>query len=1090
MADRVHADTNAQGNAALGNRSPSSMPSVAWLSRMGEFRDWLADGTCQTLCFLEDVDEYRLSVTHRLGSLIQEGLFLASFDMAFVDLCTIGDVSHLDFSHYITAGLDPLIYLAMRSLLYQIIYLDPRSLDRLQSFLTLGEVPLREGLGQLFHTDERMRFSPKIPDPMAFMLDALISTIGVPYGKVFLIINNIHIGWTQFREHILEDLQDRFNSKRKVRVFICGGSSSPHPVQVPPGMLLVDFEKEAERKEKFHIRGLRTLNSASDCIQSLHFQEWKDRRSLVSLPYENTGEWLWEHLSFVRWSQSKPVLWIQGKPGSGKSTIARMITKRLGEQGTTTFCLSKSKDADERGNALIADFFYSARMGEKGTRHVYMLRSILYQLLSQNTSLYEHFKPTFRELLERHQELAEVRWQVSDLMKVLENIAEDDSVGRAPLMCVLDGFDESEGFSDTASSAEHLVMGRIELLNWLTNLSRNHSHFSWFKILVVSRPSTDIQRILRREETIIVDHHNGSAIAVLVNAGIQQIKTTVSDWARIDSESMDDGEATSRVWEDVPEGIDSSLPPVRERLLKRADGCILWVILVLQELLRLYQSHRLTIAELEETIDSLPQGLEELYIELVQRLQRRIGVSGLQQARKMLIWACFSQRPLTLDEFRDALAMTDRPFDLSDSLPSNYLHRHRIVLPQKHNWAPMERFITDTCGCLLEVVQPISAKRSVGLGHVQLTHQTVKEFLVRRDDRLNALDINPGTARCAMFNTLANYLLSSIPGPSWASKDVENWQISDYKRLAKHFQDRPLLLYVFELLQQYHSSGLTCSFMSSYERTLQSRQQEYSWHLMQFLRTKVYVEDQTSYRPPIPGSFDYHIAYSSSSHEQGRRFVHRLFSAACEQGLLKAVTLLTGIPGLVAPEDIKRVFFECLPEGRLEMAKALLPTLGPLSSDRDYWYGNSEIDLLIEEIHSAARCNSAGKIGLLFDLYQASRPATERDCTLLHDAISYRAKEAVLLLVQVGADLSGRDGFGQTPLIVATRQGLKDMVQLLLTQGADPTASDYTGQSAYSIAENLQNEACKELLSQSLEKFDTEPLFDSFIYRAMRYPES
>lgn len=43
---------------------------------------------------------------------------------------------------------------------------------------------------------------------------------------------------------------------------------------------------------------------------------------------------------------------------------------------------------------MVADFFYSSRIGKTATRHSYMLRSLLYQMLVQDGTLYSHFRAT------------------------------------------------------------------------------------------------------------------------------------------------------------------------------------------------------------------------------------------------------------------------------------------------------------------------------------------------------------------------------------------------------------------------------------------------------------------------------------------------------------------------------------------------------------------------------------------------------------------------------------------------------------------------------------------------------------------------
>ncbi|KAA8892764.1 hypothetical protein FN846DRAFT_754518, partial [Sphaerosporella brunnea] len=46
------------------------------------------------------------------------------------------------------------------------------------------------------------------------------------------------------------------------------------------------------------------------------------------------------------------------------------------------------------------------------------------------------------------------------------------------------------------------------------------------------------------------------------------------------------------------------------------------------------------------------------------------------------------------------------------------------------------------------------------------------------------------------------------------------------------------------------------------------------------------------------------------------------------------------------------------------------------------------------------------------------------------------------LLIDGGADVSGTDKYGRTPLYVAAKNGRKVVVQLLIDRGADISAAD------------------------------------------------
>ncbi|KAE9389600.1 hypothetical protein BT96DRAFT_926465 [Gymnopus androsaceus JB14] len=64
-----------------------------------------------------------------------------------------------------------------------------------------------------------------------------------------------------------------------------------------------------DEKEK-----IRKWLDAPDC--ATNFQVADDKRA------EGTGEWILNHLEYVKWKQNSGKLWIQGKAGSGKTILS------------------------------------------------------------------------------------------------------------------------------------------------------------------------------------------------------------------------------------------------------------------------------------------------------------------------------------------------------------------------------------------------------------------------------------------------------------------------------------------------------------------------------------------------------------------------------------------------------------------------------------------------------------------------------------------------------------------------------------------------------------------------------------------------
>lgn len=82
----------------------------------------------------------------------------------------------------------------------------------------------------------------------------------------------------------------------------------------------------------------------------------------------------------------------------------------------------------------------------------------------------------------------------------------------------------------------------------------------------------------------------------------------------------------------------------------KADGSFLWASFILQEL-----SSTSSVAQMEQTIAKLPDGLESLYSQIFQKLSRR-SADSLCLSQAVFLWVCSSRRQLSWKELRCAIA--------------------------------------------------------------------------------------------------------------------------------------------------------------------------------------------------------------------------------------------------------------------------------------------------------------------------------------------------------------------------------------------------------------------------------------------------
>ncbi|KAF8250955.1 hypothetical protein K440DRAFT_596776 [Wilcoxina mikolae CBS 423.85] len=239
---------------------------------------------------------------------------------------------------------------------------------------------------------------------------------------------------------------------------------------------------------------------------------------------EGTCSWFWNHSEYQKWfaSPSSGLLFISGKPGCGKSVLAKKLIDHL----------------QRESDASVASFFYARREGGCHTSHRSMLQSLLYDVLNQNESLFPLFQRDYRDYKALLPERCE--WPSSSLEKMLLSLRDSWKAGR--FFIVIDGFDESDS------------QGRRDITRLLSELCSKKS----VKIFVTSRPVVEISNYSKGPYQVIrMQDENKSDIRDFVNSSTSQIG--------------------------FPE---STLQQVREYIIEHSQGVFLWVCLVVDNLCR------------------------------------------------------------------------------------------------------------------------------------------------------------------------------------------------------------------------------------------------------------------------------------------------------------------------------------------------------------------------------------------------------------------------------------------------------------------------------------------------------------------------
>ncbi|KAK1236982.1 hypothetical protein MKX08_007930 [Trichoderma sp. CBMAI-0020] len=289
------------------------------------------------------------------------------------------------------------------------------------------------------------------------------------------------------------------------------------------------------------------------CLRSLSFEYMDTRKEDISLAHPETCDWFFETSQFQQWHRRdnlqnhNGVLWIKGHPGAGKSTLMKHTLRHL--------------EKNCSGTHTIAAHFFNARGDYSEQTPLSMLRSLLYQLLEKEPSIYEQFVPSFREKVQKFK--TKWKWRESDLKNFL--LSEIQHYQSKPLIVLVDALDECE--------KPHVreVVGLLEILS----LEATRAGVS-LNICLSSRHYPHIS--MRKHLQLVVEEtseHNEDIVL----------------YTR-DNLVIEDKE-------------------IEEELLEKASGVFMWAVLVIKLLNKAYDEGR--IEAMQDTLHNVPRDLEQVF---------------------------------------------------------------------------------------------------------------------------------------------------------------------------------------------------------------------------------------------------------------------------------------------------------------------------------------------------------------------------------------------------------------------------------------------------------------------------------------------
>lgn len=337
-----------------------------------------------------------------------------------------------------------------------------------------------------------------------------------------------------------------------------------------------------------------TSSDYSQFIESLAFSGSASRKSLITQAFPGTCDWILSEQNFRLWeSATTEILWIQGKPGSGKSTIIKYLYNHFEKKNLPLPEVS----------AVNVSTFFNTRGSPMEKSMDGFLRSTITQILEQLPGLFRHITDKYIS--------AEKTFSVPELKDLLFTLYERWT-HKAGLILLIDALDELE---DPVRDLVALLEGMIKIAD---------ERYQCLRICVPGRPVHRVAPWLRQYLCVVLENHTSRDIEYYVQAKTLRIIT----------------DRDARSYRDFQQDV-----------IDKAKGVFLWVVLVIEELLDGWESSD-PIRRLQKKLASLPAGVEELF----GRMLQKIAPDNITEATKMFQCVLGAVEPLNLAEFRCALA--------------------------------------------------------------------------------------------------------------------------------------------------------------------------------------------------------------------------------------------------------------------------------------------------------------------------------------------------------------------------------------------------------------------------------------------------
>jgi ankyrin repeat domain-containing protein 50 len=686
-------------------------------------------------------------------------------------------------------------------------------------------------------------------------------------------------------------------------------------------------------------------------------------------------------------NRERGLLWVKGKPGTGKSTLMAFIYRPF-------------QEVPIYERHVYLGFFFHGRGTMLQKTPIGMFRSLVHQLFARVRSVREPIQKAYQEKMVFGEPGEGWEWQLKELQDLFFN-AVTSIAGARPITIFIDALDEAG-----TKAAEELVTYFHDLNDQLADSN------SATKICISCRHYPVVSLIPGLE--ICVENENSKDISTFVH---DQLYSRVEDW-EIDLSSV------------------KACKELEDAIAKRTLGVFQWASLVIPMVAK-WLNNGESLEDIYQMLARVPEELSDVYEHILKNV---IESHQYPRALHLMQWICLAKRPLSVTELRFAMASDDM-----------YIHVSRISCKDAKGFVEtdtrMEKLIRSLSGGLAEV-EHHDGDSTVQFVHQSVNDFLLSNglsFLVSASaDGAFSQAFKPsmslsggeiiGQSEHRLSRSCINYLkLGEV---------LRGDRIWDWNQRAKNQRELPLIDYATKSWF-LHAEKAEIRGISQHELAEQFESPPYIFET--WISIYRSIEDY-SHRCPKQDSTLLHIASSSNlqstvrfllatgkSVEEEDSYGNRALHYAARWGHKELADILLDVHAEIGPKNkyLSTPLEQAAGNGHEEVLELLLRR-GANVNEKTGKSGNA--------LQAAARRGSTTLVRILTRSGAMVNAQGGGDGNALQAAALSGSEAVVQLLLDNGAEVNAQAGYYGTALQAAAILGHEKVVQLLLDNKAEVNA--------------------------------------------------